>query len=183
MAPADYLKPDCTSQQAVRAAVLEMTGLEPDQLGVAVDGCSAPTFRMPLQALATAFARVMRPAAFGATRTATCERLVHAARQHPGHIAGRHKRICTTILEASGGRLFPKLGAEAVYAVGDSRSGEAFAVKRDDGGLRGLHAVVVELLRRFDWLDTAGLRALDGYREAILKNAAGLEVGFLEVEL
>ncbi|MEZ6020908.1 MAG: asparaginase [Planctomycetota bacterium] len=119
--------------------------------------------------------------AFGASRarppaSAWCMR--------PGsiqYIAGRHKRICTTILEASGGRLFPKLGAEAVYAVGTAA---ARSVCREDGrhgGLRGLHAVVVELLRRFDWLG-ARVCVLRRVSRGDRKNAAGLEVGFLEVE-
>lgn len=84
-------------------------------------------------------------------------------------------------MRASEGRLFPKIGAEAIYAVGVPGKDVALAVKMDDGGLRGLHAVVVELLRRFELIDGAGARALEQYRASVLRNWAGIEVGRVEV--
>ena len=179
--PASYLDFDSPGQTLVRAAVAEMTDRTPEELGVAVDGCSAPTFRTPLSALALGFARVTNPDGLALERRAAAERIQRAVAAHPGHLAGEHKRLCTAIVRASGGRLFPKIGAEAIYAVGVPGKDVALAVKMDDGGLRGLHAVVVELLRRFELIDDAGARALEQYRASVLRNWAGLEVGRIEV--
>ena len=75
-APEEYLNPESPVQVAVRAAVEEMTGVLPGELSTAIDGCSAPTFRMPLVRLATAIARVANPENLPAVRRAACERML-----------------------------------------------------------------------------------------------------------
>lgn len=179
--PAGYLDPGGASQRLVRAAVAHMTGVDPEDLGLAVDGCSAPTFRLPLRRLAQGFARITNPDGLAPERRAAAHRILGAVAAHPVLLAGRHKRLCTALVQASRAALFPKIGAEAVYAVGVPGRDLALAVKVDDGGLRGVHAVVVELLTRLGLLDGGAARALEGYRSATLRNWAGLDVGRLEV--
>ncbi|MEM9381977.1 MAG: asparaginase [Planctomycetota bacterium] len=177
-----YLDPESPSQALVRDAVSDLCGVAPGDLGVAIDGCSAPTFRMPLTALATAFARVTTPDGLAPERRAACERVLAAVRAHPVLLAGRVRRLDTAIVRATGGALFPKIGAEAVYAVGVPGRDLALAVKVDDGGLRGLHATVVGLLRRLGLLDDAAARALESFAQRTLRNWDGIEVGRIEVE-
>ncbi len=179
--PARYLDPESASQELVRTAVGEMAGTEPGELTSAVDGCSAPTFRLPLVRLATAITRVANPEGLAASRRAACERMTRAVAAWPELIAGTRKRLCTDLARASGGRLFPKVGGEAVYVVGVRGAGRGLAVKIDDGSSRGLAAVVVELCRRLGYLSTAESEALEAWRERSLKNWAGREVGRVEV--
>ncbi|MCA8980419.1 MAG: asparaginase [Planctomycetes bacterium] len=176
-----YLDPQSRTQRMVRQAVLEMTGVPESQFSTAIDGCSAPTFRLPLQGLATAFARLSTPDGLAPERRAACERMLGAVKRHPILIAGSTKRICTDISRATSGRLFPKVGAEAVYAVGLAGGDRAIAVKIDDGGLRALHAVVITLLERFGFATEAELFALETWRGTPIRNWAGTEVGRLEV--
>ena len=56
--PAHYLDVESPGQRLVHDAVAEMTGVARADLGVSIDGCSAPSFRLPLRSLATAIARV-----------------------------------------------------------------------------------------------------------------------------
>lgn len=183
VAPKQYLQRDSASQQLVRQAVLEMTGLEADQLTEAIDGCSAPTFRMPLIALGRAFARVANPETLPAARRQACQRMLKAVADHPALIAGTRERICTDLARVSGGRLFPKLGGEAVYAIGHQGRDQALAIKIDDGSYRALHALIVALLRRFEWLTPSELAQLEVWEARRLKNWAGLEVGRTQVLL
>lgn len=176
-----YLDPESQSQQAVRRAVFEMTGVADAEFSSAIDGCSAPTFRLPLAGLATAFARLSTPHGLAPERRAACERMLAAVKRHPNLIAGSSKRICTDIARATSGRLFPKVGAEAVYAVGLAGGDRAIAVKIDDGGLRALHAVVVELIGRFGFARGDELQALEQWRGTPIRNWAGTTVGRLEV--
>ncbi len=180
-APDTYLEPEGATQRLVRAALGEMCDLDPEGLEFATDGCSAPTYRLGLRRLAQAFARVAEPSGLGEERRAHCLRMTRAAERHPVLIAGSRKRLCTDLLRVSQGRLFPKIGAEAVYAVGLREEGKALAVKIDDGGLRGLHALVCALLERLGWLDAAAMEALGPWRDPVLRNWAGLEVGKIEV--
>jgi len=116
--PRTYLAPDSPGQTLVRRALAEMTDVPAEELVPAVDGCSAPTYRIPLRNLALAFARVSTPAALPPARRDACLRIADAVARHPELLAASSKRLCTDLVRASGGRLFPKIGAEAVYAVG-----------------------------------------------------------------
>ncbi len=179
-----YLDPTSRVQLHVRRAVGEMCGVEPDAIRTALDGCSAPTFRLPLAALAHAFAKLTNPELvqdLGAERIAACRRLTSAAGHHPVLLAGRHQRIDTDILRVAGGRLFPKVGAEAVYLVGEKGGGRALALKMDDGDKRGMHRCLVALLGRFGMASEAELCALGAWNDEVLRNRAGLEVGREEV--
>lgn len=176
-----YLDPGSPAQRVVRAAVADMTGCTEDALGLAIDGCSAPTYRTPLTALARAFARYTNPEGLPAERRRACERVVGAVRRNPVLLAGRQRRLCTALVQATEGALFPKIGAEAVYAIGVPGRDLGLAVKVDDGGLRGLHAVVVALLRRFDLITPSAAAALEAYAQRTLRNWAGQDVGRVEV--
>ena len=179
--PAEYLAPDGAVQRLVRRSVLELAGLEPAQVTLGTDGCSAPTFRFPLTHLALAFARLAKPAGLAPERRAHCERLRAAVAARPELVAGSRGRLDTDLVRASGGRLFAKIGAEAVYAVGEAGGGRALAVKIDDGGRRALAPLVLALLERFDFLAPAELAALAPWTDPTLRNRAGLDVGRTEV--
>ncbi|MEO0650201.1 MAG: asparaginase [Planctomycetota bacterium] len=179
--PATYLEPDAPVQHAVRQAVAEMCGVEASRLEHGVDGCSAPTFRLSVQELAAGFARVGTPDGLAPERAAACRRMTAAVAAHPALIAGEYKRLCTDLARVTGGRLFPKIGAEGLYCVAHVERGEAFAIKLEDGQARGLHAATVGLLGRFGWLTEDELEALARWRPGIDRNWAGREVGRLEV--
>jgi L-asparaginase II len=181
--PATYLEPEGLVQRRVRRAVLELSGVPEESLETAVDGCSAPTFRLPLTGLATAFARVANPAGLGAERERACQRMQRAVAGHPELIAGRRGRLCTALARAGAGRLFPKIGAEGIYGLGLVGGARALAVKIDDGGLRALNALVVALVEHLGWLDASELSSLAAFRGQPLRNWAGLEVGTTEVLL
>jgi len=179
--PAQYLDPDSPTQRLVRQAVEELSGASGTQIATAVDGCSAPTFRLPLARLATAIARVANPQGLGRERRAACERMQRSVAAYPELIAGTRKRLCTDLARASGGRLFPKIGGEAVYLIGAVGRDRGLAIKVDDGSYRGFEALIVELCQRWSWLDASQAAALDAWRARTLTNWAGRSVGHVEV--
>jgi len=179
--PALYLDPQAESQLRVRRAVEEMTGVGPDEVQTAVDGCSAPTFRLPLAKLATAIARVANPQGLTSARRAACQRMLRAVAAHPELIAGTRERICTDLARVSAGKLFPKIGGEAVYLIGAVGRDRGLAIKVDDGSYRGFHALIVELCARFGWITAREVEALEAWRERTLANWAGRAVGRVEV--
>lgn len=179
--PADYLDPESPVQRAVKGAVAEMCDVDVDSLEYGVDGCSAPTFLLSVRQLATGFARVADPSGLTAERADAARRMTAAVADHPNLIAGDYKRLCTDLARVTHGRLFPKIGAEGMYCVGNTATGEGFAVKLDDGQARGLHAATVGLLERFGWLDADESDALRGWRSRQLTNWAGREVGSVTI--
>jgi L-asparaginase II len=69
-ATAGYVNRDHPVQQRVRAALEEMTGASLGEAPCGIDGCSIPTYAVPLTALARAFARFAAPEREGAARAA-----------------------------------------------------------------------------------------------------------------
>jgi L-asparaginase II len=53
-----YVDPEHDVQIAIRGLLAFLSGLDPDDLGVAIDGCGAPTFFLPLRGFALAMARL-----------------------------------------------------------------------------------------------------------------------------
>jgi len=176
-----YLAPDSPGQQLVRASVMAMAGVTDEELSLGIDGCSAPTFRFPLVKLATAFARFATPDDLPAERESACTRVLAAVAAHPGLIAGKHKRICTDLARIGTGQLFPKIGAEGIYAIGMRGADRGLAIKVDDGSYRGFHALIVSLLERFGFLAAHEAEELVAWSAGPLENWAGLEVGRIEV--
>lgn len=159
----------------------DLSGCAEGELTQAIDGCSAPTFRLPLVRLATGFARLANPAGLEPARRRACEQMLRAVARHPELIAGRHQRICTELARLGGGKLFPKIGGEAVYGLGVRGRDLGLAIKMDGGATRGLHALLVRLLERFEFLPKGQLADLARWQERTLTNWAGLEVGSTEV--
>jgi L-asparaginase II len=183
VAPEEYLLPESDSQMQVRRAVLEMCDLEAGEWGLAIDGCSAPTFRLPLHKLALGLARVADPQNLGATRAAACTRMTDAVAAHPTLVAGTHKRLCTDLARVTRGRLFPKLGAEAVYVIGVRGADRGLALKIDDGNFAAMNRVVIALLDKLGLISKNELQELGSWADDTLHNAAGLDVGRTEVSL
>jgi len=176
-----YLDPESEGQRLARAALADLTGAAEETLLPGIDGCSAPTYRVPLRGLATAFARIATPDGLEPGRAEYFRRMTAAARANPVLIAGSHRRIDTDILRATEGRLFAKIGAEAIYAIGVCGGDRGLALKVDDGGLRGLHAFVMGLVDRLGLLVSDDEReALARWNDPVLRNHAGLEVGRVE---
>lgn len=180
---ASYLDARSEGQAMAHRALADMAGLRVEDVGVGIDGCSAPSFILPLRELATSFARVANPSGLSNQRAAHCRRMTSAAGAHPEMIAGNFRRLCTDISRVTKGRLFPKLGAEAVYLIGEVGGGRALGVKMDDGSLRGMHRVVLALLERFQFVTPEELSQLSKWNDPLIHNRAGLDVGHVEVLL
>jgi len=172
-----YLQPAHPVQRAVKE-VLEALGETVLSADVcATDGCSAPTWAMPLRALALAFARFGCGANMTAERARAAARLRAACCAHPWHVAGTG-RFCTTVMQAFGERVLVKTGAEGVYAAALPQLGFGVAVKCDDGSGRAAEvmlATTLDLLLNND-ADSDALRSLV---KPTLRNWNGLVVGGL----
>jgi L-asparaginase II len=145
---AGYEAPDHPLQQAIAAAVPELTGEPIAHTGV--DGCGAPLFAFSLTGLARAFGRVAL-AADGPLRT-----VASAMRAHPWLVAGTGRED-TELMSAVDG-LIAKGGAEGVQAFA-LPDGFAVAIKIDDGTKRACAPLAVEALRYLG-ADVSGLEAL-----------------------
>lgn len=180
---ASYLDPASRSQREVHDAVAAMAGL-PGPVPTGLDGCGAPTFILPLVALARSFARLAQPTGLGAVRTAACQSILAAAGREPALLAGE-KRFCAALLRTMPARIFAKNGAEGVYAVAlapDPRrtrcpGGVGIAIKISDGSERGYQPVIVDVLRHLGAFADGLPPSLQAWHVQAVKNTRGESVG------
>ncbi len=179
---ADYLDPEHPLQREIRREIATVCGAEPR--GVATDGCSAPTFALPLDKAARGYAALADPPAeLGTERSAALRTIADAMTTHPEMVSGPG-RFSTRLMEVTGGRILGKEGAEGFYALavrGPAALG--IALKVADGGERARPAVVLEVLRQLGALSGAELAELGPFYRKILINHRGFEVGQLVADL
>lgn len=167
-----YWEVDHPVQRRIRRVMADLTGLElgADMLGI--DGCSVPTWAMPLSAMAQMFARLVTGEGLSAERQAAARRILEACWAEPELVAGVG-RADTTVMRKLPGRIFMKTGAEGVYCGGFPELGIGFALKIDDGATRASAGATIALIERI-LPDAKGL-ADRGH----IKNWRGAEVGLI----
>src|SRR4030095_9213328 len=77
---------------------------------------------------------------------------VEAVRPHPFMLAGTGQ-LDTLLVEATGGRILAKVGAESAYAAVDLSTRTRLALKVLDGAPRARAAALMAALRALDWVD------------------------------
>jgi len=159
VASANYLDPHSESQRIVKETVAAMADVDVEQIETGLDGCGAPTFWMPLAGIARAFARLTNPDGLDPVRAGACRSLFGAITREPFLLAGEG-RLCTALVRALPGQVYPKNGAEGVYALGIAGRKLGLAIKVADGQERGYLPVVVDALRALGLFDEVpdGLR-------------------------
>jgi L-asparaginase II len=168
-----YTSVDHPLQIQIKALIEQLCETRLDIDACAVDGCSAPTWAMPLQALALGFARYGKPDALPPELADACRELREDCTHFPVMIAGTG-RLSTKILSAFGEEIFIKGGAEGVYAGCLPHAGVGFAVKIDDGSRRAAELVSVKLLAK---LLPEAEKTLTKLHPVALRNWRGLIVG------
>jgi L-asparaginase II len=184
----DYVAPLHPVQREIIRTLARLGDLE-ETLPTAIDGCSAPTFAVPLRALALAAARLANACCDDAAQVvleaelaAAAKRIVNAMTAYPEMVGGTMGRFDTDLMRAARGKLMAKVGAEAVYSVGVLPSerfprGLGLSFKMEDGSYRGLAPTVVETLRQIGVLDEAEATQLITYSRPVIENRRGLPVG------
>jgi L-asparaginase II len=171
-----YTEPGHAVQREVKAVFEDLAGIAIPDEHRAVDGCSVPTWAMPLSALARGFARFGSGKGMGPERAKAVRRLRAACAAKPWHIAGTG-RFCTSVMERFGDRVFVKTGAEGVFCGAIPGAGLGVAIKVDDGAARASEVAMAGVIERFVPLDDEDRAALDRLLRPTLRNWNGIEVG------
>lgn len=159
-------------QERMTAELAGWTGVPGEEMGLEVDGCGVVCVAVPLRAVAVAAARL----AVAARDRSSAQRVVTAMTGNPFMVAGT-KRLCTRLMEEEGGRVFAKVGAEAVYLAGDTEQGLGVALKVEDGAWRAAVPALMAVLERAGILSAAAREALGEFVAPPVKNALGEVVG------
>jgi L-asparaginase II len=174
-----YVEPEHRVMREISAALEAATGTRLADAPRATDGCSIPTFAIPLRALAHAFARFGTGTGLTPERARAAARLRTAVAAAPLMVAGTG-RLDTRLMAHFGARVFCKVGAEGVYCASLPELGLGIALKMDDGNTaRAVEVAVVALIESLLALDDADRAFVAPLRDVELKNWNGRLVGRL----
>ncbi|HET7525390.1 MAG TPA: asparaginase [Burkholderiaceae bacterium] len=174
-----YVRAEHPVMREVTAALQAATGCDLSRAPTGIDGCSIPTFGIPLAQLALAFARVATGVGLSAERAGAAARLRAAVAKAPFHVGGSG-RFDTRVMQRLGERVFCKVGAEGVFCAALPEQGLGVAIKVDDGNnaraAEVVMAAVIDALVRLDDDERTFVHSLSDVR---LRNWNGIEVGAL----
>ena len=174
-----YVAPEHPVMRAVTAAIGAATDCDLDEAPRGTDGCSIPTYAIPLANLALAFARVGTGSGLSPAAAAAALRLRQAVARHPFRVAGSG-RFDTRVMDKLGERVFCKVGAEGVYCAALPERGLGVAIKIDDGNTaRAAEVAMAAVIEAFVVLDDGDAAFMRGCSDVVLKNWNGIEVGSL----
>ncbi|MEE9208652.1 MAG: asparaginase [Gemmatimonadota bacterium] len=175
---AGYQEYDHPAQRRVRSSMAEWVDSDPESWFWAPDGCGVPTPKLALAEMARAFSRLM----LSAKQDEAAGTVVEAMTDRP-LLTSAQGRVPLTIMQATGGRLLAKEGAEGVLCVAATDDSWGLALKIMDGSLRGTGPAAVEFLCALDLLRPDETERLSGLRAPPLINTRGEAVGRLEAVL
>lgn len=171
-----YLDPQHPLQQWILRTIADYTGQERDAIGLGTDGCSLPTFHVPLSGAARALGRFMLEAK---NSDSPAHRILTAVAAHP-EMVYQHGGFDTELMRVLRGRCMAKRGAMGIFVVGlhTPRHGTlGVAVKIDDGAIAILPVVVMRVLEQLEILTPDELRALEEFRTLPVRNCNGILTG------
>ncbi|WP_137132214.1 asparaginase [Rhizobium sp. FY34] len=178
--PKGYVTYDHPLQAEIRAVMADLTGAILSQDTCGTDGCSIPTYAVPLKGLAHGFAKMLTGEGLSATRAKASSRLIAACMAEPFYVAGT-KRACTRLMQLAPGRIFAKTGAEGVFVAALPEQGVAIAVKCEDGTTRAAEAMIYALIARQFEPGSEIRETLMGMANRDMRNWNGVHVGDIRV--
>ncbi|SCX98898.1 asparaginase [Microvirga guangxiensis] len=178
--PKGYVGVSHPVQRMVRESLEDITGACHTMERSGIDGCSIPTYAIPLPSLAFGFAKFGAGAHLRAETKAAAERIRKAVAAHPFMVAGTG-RFDTRLMDILKERAFVKVGAEGVYCASFPELGYGVALKADDGNARAAEAMMGALVLRFLPLNDQERSAVEALARPVFKNWNGLEVGRIQL--
>ena len=181
-----YLDRQHPIQQDILRTFAEMCVIDPGEVKLGTDGCSAPNFAVPLYNAALGFARLCDPRELSPERAQACQTITSAMSAHPEYVSG-FGRFDTRLMQIGGGKFVVKGGAEGYQALGilpdltePNPKGVGIALKISDGdpkeGVRA--AVMLEILHQLGYLNENDLTELKVFSPIqIIYNWRTLAVG------
>lgn len=171
----DYLAPDHALQRAVRQSVAHYVGMEPEQMKVGTDGCSAPNYAIPLSRLAAGYARLAQ----GATSDHYGDALAicrDAMMAYPELISGVGRNDLA-FMQTAPGDWVAKIGADGVQVIGVRSAGLGIALKVADGNMRALYTAAVAVLHQLGLVSDPATSPLAPWLRPQLHNFMGIRTG------
>lgn len=141
---------------------------ETKKISIGIDGCSLPTFGLPVINIAKMFSNFSSDKQYS--------RIISSMKKNPFYM-GSENQIDTEITKKSNGELIAKVGAEGIIVV--FNDGNSAVVKIADGSPKARSIVVLKLLLKLGWLKQKEIKhsPLEEIIKGEIKNHRGICTG------
>jgi L-asparaginase II len=173
-----YSKVNHKVQQLVKSTIEELISYSIPEDAYGIDGCSLPTWAIPIDKFALGLARLAEQELTNKKYVQACKLIFEACVNNPDYVAGT-ERYCTLIMRECAKQVLVKTGAEGVMAAAIRRPGKpalGIAVKCLDGASRASEAALAFLLNKYKVLPDTSI-----YLNKKIVNWNNIETGFIEV--
>ena len=170
----DYLNPTHPLQRHILGLIAEVCDVPVESVALGTDGCSLPTFGLPLRAFARSYAELAQPS----IHVEALDRLRAAMMAHPVNVAGEGDLI-VTLMTMGGGQIVAKGGAEGLMCFGLPEHGVGVAVRIDDGSYRAHPVICAAVLRTLGLIDASLVDEILTAHDPTIRNHNGWPVGEL----
>lgn len=176
----DYNNPQHPLQQAIMQVAEEMYEYPAEMMSIAVDGCSAPIFSIPVYNQALAYKNLASATRFGEQRAKACQTVIKAISSYPFMVAGS-QRYCTDLMQHCGNRVVGKTGAEGIYCLSFLQEKAGVCIKIDDGKMLPQYNVAQKVIEASGIFNQETLSPLRHYLRDELKNYNKITTGEIKV--
>jgi L-asparaginase II/putative methionine-R-sulfoxide reductase with GAF domain len=174
-----YLDRNNPVQEEILTFCARICGVDLSRLTLGVDGCGIPVFAVPLPAGATAFARLATLRHLSDADANALHIVRDAMIAHPEYVGGTGE-FDTALMQAAGGSIAAKSGAEGVHGMAAIAPGLGALLKTVDGNGRAVPPAAMDLARRAKLVESAALDALRAFAKPEVCNRSGRIVGDIE---
>ncbi len=170
-----YINPEHSVQIHVRELMETICETQLENAPRAMDGCSVPTWAIPLKNLALGFAKFGTGQRLENSLRELAKRSREAMLAHPFLVAGTG-RFCTRVMSRFGKQVICKTGAEGVYCAAFPELGLGLALKCHDGARRASEMMLGGVMQHLGLLNDS--QDMDFVHSA-LTNHNGYTIGEL----
>lgn len=176
----NYLNPNHPLQQAILEICSQFYEYPKEKMAIALDGCSAPIFSVPVLNQAIAFKNLVANKHMDERIQMACHTIIAAITEFPFMVAGTN-RYCTDMMKITGPKIIGKTGAEGIFCMTFTEKKWGVCIKIDDGKMLPQYNVAQALIEASGLFSKEDLLRLHHYSENELKNFNKLVTGKIKV--
>ncbi len=165
-------------QKDILKVIAEFSSYPEELIHIGVDGCGVPVFGVPLSNMALAYARLFNIRFMDGKYKDEQRILYEAITMYPDMIAG-DDRLDTELIRLTKGDHFGKMGADGVFCVSIQSRELGIAIKIQDGSVRAVDPVIVEVFKQIQSLSAENLEKLNRFHYVPVKTWQGQTVGII----
>jgi L-asparaginase II len=178
----NYLNPAHPLQQHIKGIISEVCRVPEEEIVMATDGCSLPTFGASIRAFATAYAALaapeQAPEGAGGDHAEALNRLRAAMTAHPENVAGESELV-TDLMALSNGAIVAKSGAEGLLCMAIPDQGVGIAIRIADGSFRAHPVIAASVLEQLNLIGSSVIADILDRQNPEIRNHNGRLVGEL----